>query len=93
MAKQSEIKRHKVLHVYPIGDTKQIVIVENMLSVCARTKSDIYLAYYREKKYHCGICFLPYWTNEIFIDSDAALFRLRARVKDKVYNRRKPLKL
>lgn len=68
MGNRGEIKRHKIVQITEIGRYKQLVIVKNMLAVDARTKNDIYLAYTRELKFFLGILFLPYWSNETFID-------------------------
>ena len=84
MGNRGEIKRHKIIYITEIGRYKQLVIVKTMLAVDARTKNEIYLAYTRELKFCLGIFFLPYWTNETFIDYGFNIPDLKRRAINKL---------
>ena len=84
MRNSGEIKKHKIVQITEIGRYKQLVIVKDMLAVDARTKSYIYLAYTRELKFVFGIFFLPYWSNETFIDYGFNIQDLKRRALRKL---------
>ena len=84
MANRGEIKKHNIVYLTKLGNYKQLVIVKIMLAVDARTKNEIYLAYTRELKFFWGIFFLPYWTNETFIDYGFNIPDLKRRALNKL---------